>query len=195
MGKRVRRHVSWVLGFGLLAGAAAGSARGEQPSVESIGGPRSVCELPVTFAVPKPWKKDPSQEAVVDVERSRYAPCYLVLGTGKTKVDLYVYVYDKRHGDDPREVLHEFVGYGMSNYGEYERDSHESLLTLARHRAAEMDYEGTPPDHYASFRTRLLSVTGSDATIVLGVGADNPGADERTRRIYDQVKSTIRFAS
>ncbi|GGX22131.1 hypothetical protein [Streptomyces noursei] len=41
----------------------------------------------------------------------------------------------------------------------------------------------------------MFALVTPDATIVVGVGGDNPDADERTRARYDRVKSSLRFAS
>ncbi|WP_232817028.1 lipoprotein [Streptomyces noursei] len=112
MSSRVRRWSAGLLGAVLLAGASLGCSRNEgehgdeAEHVESVGGARSACELPVAFEIPTPWKK-PSDGNTVDRERSsRYASCNLELGSGKTKTDLWVVVYDKgRASADPLKAL------------------------------------------------------------------------------------------
>ncbi|MEW1677675.1 lipoprotein [Streptomyces noursei] len=202
MSSRVRRWSAGLLGAVLLAGASLGCSRNEgehgdeAEHVESVGGARSACELPVAFEIPTPWKK-PSDGNTVDRERSsRYASCNLELGSGKTKTDLWVVVYDKgRASADPLKALLDHDGYGMSNYGEYYRGQYENRLTVAGHSAAEMGYTVTPPTvDDKSFHRRMLSVRTPDATIVLGVRTDNPGADDRTRKALDRVKSSLRMA-
>ncbi|MFB6570321.1 lipoprotein [Streptomyces noursei] len=201
MSSRVRRWSAGLLGAVLLAGASLGCARNEgehgdeAEHVVSVGGARSACELPVAFEIPTPWKK-PSDGNTIGRERSsRYASCNLELGSGKTKTDLWVVVYDKgRASADPLKALLDHDGYGMNNYGEYYRGRYENRLTVAGHSAAEMGYTVDPPtvDDKSLYR-RMLSVSTPDATIVLGVRTSNPGADERTRKLLDRVKSSLRM--
>ncbi|SHL78913.1 lipoprotein [Streptomyces yunnanensis] len=187
-----------MLGAALLAGAVLGCARDEGEHVVSVGGARSACEPPVTLEIPTPWKKSLDEDAA-DKKRSRYAPCHLELGTGKTALAFWGDVYDKgrtKTSADPLKALLDYDGQGMSNYGEYYGSEYEHRLTIAGHPAAEMGYTVSPPTaHDESFRRRMLAVATPDATIVVGVGGDNPGADERTRALYDRVKSSLRFAS
>ncbi|WP_275466199.1 lipoprotein [Streptomyces noursei] len=202
MSSRVRRWSAGLLGPVLLAGASLGCSRdegehgAEGEHVASVGGARSACELPVAFEIPTPWKKSSDGNTVDEERSSRYASCDLELGSGKTKTDLWVVVYDKgRASADPLKALLDHDGYGMNNYGEYYRGRYENRLTVAGHSAAEMGYTVTPPTaDDESFHRRMLSVSTPDATIVLGVGADNPGADDRTRKALDRVKSSLRMA-
>ncbi|MEV0374662.1 lipoprotein [Streptomyces sp. NPDC050636] len=188
-----------MLSTALLAGAAAlYCARDEGYYVASVGGARSGCELPVTFKIPTPWRHKRWERDTDNEKRSRYAPCEIVLGTGKATVDLWVRVYDNtgKKATDPLKALLDDDGQGMSNYGEYYHDQYENRLTIAGHPAAEMGYTVQPPDsNVPTFRRRKFAVVTPDATIVLRVVSDNPGADERTQKVYDQVKSSIRLAS
>lgn len=87
-------------------------------------------------------------------------------------------------------------GQGMPNYGEYYGSEYENRLTIAGHSGTEMGYTVSPPTvHDQSFRRRMFAVVTPDATIVVGVDGDHPGADERTRVLYDRGKSSLRFAS
>ncbi|MFJ5680925.1 lipoprotein [Streptomyces sp. NPDC093097] len=197
MSSRIRRWTAGVLGTALLAGAALYCARDEGDHVASLGGARSACKLPVTFKIPTPWKNKQSERDTDDGKRSRYAPCDVVLGTGKATVGLWVRVYDTgKKAADPLKALLDYDGQGMNNYGEYYHDEYENRLTIAGHPAAEMGYTVQPPDpNVSTFRRRMFAVVTPDTTIVVGVGSDNPGADERTQKVYDQVKSSIRLAS
>ncbi|WEB39666.1 lipoprotein [Streptomyces yunnanensis] len=199
MPSRIRRRTAGVLGAALLAGAVLGCARDEGEHFVSVGGARSACELPVTLEIPTPWKKKSLDEDAADKKRSRYSPCHLELGTGKTALALRVDVYDKgrtKTSADPLKALLDYDGQGMSNYGEYYHDEYENRLTIAGHPAAQMGYTVKPPDsNVPTFRRRMFAVVTPDATIVVRVGGDNPGADERTRALYDRVKSSLRFAS
>ncbi|MFJ5678443.1 lipoprotein [Streptomyces sp. NPDC093097] len=195
MSSRIRRWSVGVLGAVLLVGAALGCSRNEGERVASVGGARSACELPVTFEIPTQWRKSEDGN-VVDPERStRYASCDLEWGAGKTQMGLWVKVYDKgKASADPSKALLDYDGYGMSNYGEYYHDQYESRLTIAGYPAAEMSYTVNPPTaEDQSFQRRSLAVITPDATILLGMGARNPGADERNRKVYDRVKSSLRI--
>ncbi|MCE4947734.1 lipoprotein [Streptomyces albulus] len=193
---RIRRWSVGVLGAVLLVGADLGCSRNEGERVASVGGAGSACELPVTFEIPtQRWRKSEDGN-VVDPERStRYASCDLEWGSGKTSMEMRVRVYDKgKASADPSKALLDYDGYGMSNYGEYYHDRHENRLTIAGHPAAEMRYTVDPPTaEDQSFQRRTLAVVMPDATILLRMGARNPGADERNRKVYDRVKSSLRI--
>ncbi|WP_257981082.1 lipoprotein [Streptomyces sp. CB02959] len=197
MSSCIRRRIAGVLVAALLAGAALGCSLDEGEHVAAVGGAGSACELPVTFEIPTSWKKS-EHGNVVDKERStRYASCDLEWGVGKTQMGLWAKVYDKgRTSADPLKALFDYDGQGMSNYGEYYHDQYTSRLTIAGHPSAEMGYTVQPPaPNVPTFRRRTIAVVTSDATILLGVGANNPGADERTRKVFDRVKSSLRITS
>ncbi|MFE6690525.1 lipoprotein [Streptomyces sp. NPDC057743] len=197
MGSRVSRHASWALALALLASAAVGCARDAEESVASIGGPRSACALPVTFEVVGVWKAKPLEP---DDSASWYHfsnTCKLELGTGKEAVELTVDA-DSLKGDNPRKVVGDHDGEGATNlYGEYMHNRHVTeSMTVAGRPAAEMDYELQPPSAFdPSIWVRKLAVVAPKDTIVLEVKSHGPGGEERTRRVYDRVKSTLRAAS
>ncbi|MEU9125528.1 lipoprotein [Streptomyces sp. NPDC048506] len=199
MRSRVRRPASWVLGAALLAGAALGCAREERVSVEVVGGPHSVCKLPVTFEVDKPWKTNPAEQPLPpEMKRSFHfsRACDLDLKVGKEKVALWVDVDDLK-GTNPRKVLGDHDGVGLAGYGEYQYSSPESISTstVAGRPAAEMAYETKPPDDIPHEQIRKLTVVTPKGTIVLCVASKDPGGQERTRQVYERAKSSLRIVS
>ncbi|MFK0297171.1 lipoprotein [Streptomyces sp. NPDC090442] len=197
MESRIPRQASWALAVALLASAALGCARDERESAASIGGPRSACELPVTFEVVGGWKAKPLGQADSGGWYHFSNACKLELGTGKEAVELTVDV-DSLKGDNPRKVVGDHDGEGVSNlYGEYMHNQHvNESMTVAGQPAAEMDYELQPPSAVdPSIWVRKFAVVAPKDTIVLEVKGHDPGGEERTRQVYDRVKSTMRATS
>ncbi|GAA2657252.1 lipoprotein [Streptomyces lunalinharesii] len=197
MPSQMRRRTAGVLGVALLAGAALGCARDDGERVASMGSARSACELPVTFDVGGPWKAKPLEP--IDSGTKKWFhfshACKLELGAGKEMVELTVDVDDLK-GNNPREVLGGHDGEHISSHGEYTHDEHiNEQATVAKQPAAEMEYRINPPADIPDMWVRKLAVVAPKGTIVVEVQSNDPGGKERTRQVYDQLKSSMRVAS
>ncbi|QRX95180.1 hypothetical protein [Streptomyces noursei] len=58
-----------------------------------------------------------------------------------------------------------------------------------------MDYRIDPPAEIPDIWVRKLAVVAPKGTIVVEVQSNDPGGKERTRQVYDRVKSSMRVAS
>ncbi|WP_310723340.1 hypothetical protein [Streptomyces sp. N2A] len=111
-------------------------------------------------------------------------------------VELSVDVDDLK-GKNPRKVLgggHD--GEGLSHHGEYMFNEHmNKSTTVAGEPAAEKDYGIQPPATTPDIWVRKLAVVASKGTVVLEVSSNDPGGKERTRQVYDRVKSSMQVPS
>ncbi|MFI1202683.1 lipoprotein [Streptomyces sp. NPDC020883] len=186
-----------MLGTALVAEAVLGCARDEGERVASMGGARSACALPVTFEVGGPWKAKPLESIDSGTKKWFHFShvCKLELGTGKEMVELTVDIDDLK-GNNPREVLGGHDGEHISSHGEYTHEQHiNESTTVAEQPAAEMDYRMDPPAETPDIWVRKLAVVAPNGTIVVEVQSNDPGGKERTRQVYDRVKSSMRVAS
>ncbi|MFH8349851.1 lipoprotein [Streptomyces sp. NPDC018045] len=172
----------------LLAGAAVGSARWEPVSVVTLGGSRSVCQMPVTIEVRGMWKATPPH-----TRPSRLgfdALCALTLKEGKREVTLTVDA-DRKRSDDPRTSLSLHEGTYLANYGEYMRGGRMKATTAAGRPAEEMRYR-LDPGGVPDIRVHKIAVMAPEGTIVLDVSSYCSGCEGYARRVYEEVRASMR---